>query len=202
MLALPDWAVSLAKDGSVIGGIILFFGLLITKVFRPMWKFIKKAADTIETTGEALEYVQSQMKNNAGKSIRDVVERTERSAASSQSRLEHIEHHLARHDVHLDRLGGMISAAITSSTDASAAMGRHTEEEMARHGAMVSMLLRVSGLHEEMIRNDKEITATQDTLDEAGIVPKGAAETLATYIEEHHSDGSEKSPESWPTDPV
>jgi len=146
VLALPSWVLSFAESGGVIGGIILFVGLLFTKVIRPTWRFIKKASDTIETSSEALQYVQAQMKNNAGKSIRDVVERTERSAKSSQDRLEHIEAHLSRHDVHLDRLGGMIAAAITSSADASAAMARHTEEAMERHGAMVAMLLRVIGL--------------------------------------------------------
>lgn len=129
---------------AIIAGAITAVAIIWTKLVKPTASAIRRLVRAIDRMDAAMEYVEAQMQNDSGKSVKDLIEKTERNTTASDNRLSSIESTLLNHDAHLDRLGSQMTTAVQASAVAATTLAQHTQEEMRRYGNIVSMFLSLA----------------------------------------------------------
>lgn len=138
--SVEDTAAVLA----VIAGVIAAVAIIWTKLVKPAATGARRLVRAIDRMDAAMDYVEKEMKNDSGKSVKDLIEKTDRTLTSTEARISAIEATLLNHDSHLDRLGTQINSAVQSSAAAAGTLALHTQEEMRRYGTIVSMFLSLA----------------------------------------------------------
>ncbi len=143
LAALLWWERSVAILVGAAAGISAVV-VIWTKGIRPLIHGIKQAHTRFGEMSDAIDYVLAEMQSDSGKSVKDIVQKTERNTAQTELRLAQIETSVRAHDLHLDRLGMQINMAVQSTATAAGTLAQHTQEEMERYGTIVSMFLSLA----------------------------------------------------------
>lgn len=129
---------------TVVAGVIAAIAIIWAKLVKPAASSVRRLVRAIDRMDAAMDYVEKEMKNDSGKSVKDLIEKTDRAMTSTEHRLTSIEATLLNHDSHFDRLGTQINSAVQASAAAAGTLALHTQEEMRRYGTIVSMFLSLA----------------------------------------------------------
>jgi hypothetical protein len=126
MLGADEWTQDILVWLGIVSSVIVTAGLVRVKVVKPIIVF----ADEMR---KALAFVNAELRNNGGKTIRDVADRIDRHVAGTETRIARLEHLAQRHEADL-------AQAARKAEQATWVVAQHAEQELARYAQIVDLI--------------------------------------------------------------
>lgn len=127
MISAPAWASEGLFWVAALTALITFVGLVRAKVWRPL----RVAIDSIQRT---VLFVEGELKNNGGKTIRDVTDRIDKHVSATEARIARLEQLSHRHELDL-------AQAQAKADQVTYVLAQHANEELARYSQIVDLIV-------------------------------------------------------------